>query len=69
MHRGIVAHAVNLDESNIHLLDGVTFAFLCMDAGEAKRRIVHKLEEMGAGFVDVGMAWSSMTDRWAASCG
>ena len=55
MHRGIVAHAVNLDESNIHLLDGVTFAFLCMDAGEAKRRIVRKLEEMGAGFVDVGM--------------
>ena len=26
-----------------------------MDAGEAKRRIVRKLEEMGAGFVDVGM--------------
>ena len=55
MHRGIVAHAVNLDASNIHLLDGVTFAFLCIDAGEVKRLIVRKLEESGAAFVDVGM--------------
>ena len=55
MRRGIVAHPVNLDASNIHLLDGVTFAFLCMDAGEAKRLIVRKLEEIGAAFVDVGM--------------
>ena len=55
MHRGIVAHAVNLDASNIHLLDGVTFAFLCMDDGKAKRLIVHRLEEIGAAFVDVGM--------------
>ncbi len=55
MHRGIAAHGVDLDASNMHLLDGVTFAFLCMDAGEAKRLIVRKLEEIGAGFVDVGM--------------
>ena len=55
MHRGIVAHAVGLDGNNLHLLDGVTFAFLCMDAGEAKLQIVRKLEEIGAGFVDVGM--------------
>ena len=55
MHRGIDAHAVELDTSSIHLLDGVTFAFLCMDAGESKRLIVRKLEETGAPFVDVGM--------------
>ena len=55
MHRGIVAQPVNLDVSNIHLLHGVTFAFLCMDDGEAKQLIVHKLEECGATFVDVGM--------------
>ena len=55
MHRGIVAHDVDLDASNMHFLDGVTFAFLCMDAGEAKRLIVRKLEEIGAGFVDAGM--------------
>ena len=55
MHRGIVPHAVALDASNMHLLDGVTFAFLCLDAGDAKRLIVQKLEAIGASFVDVGM--------------
>ena len=55
MRRGIVTHGVALDSGNIHLLDGLTFAFLCMDAGEAKRLIVRKLEEIGAAFVDVGM--------------
>lgn len=55
MHRGIVAHASALDASNLHLLDGVTFAFLSMDAGGEKRLVVEKLEAMGASFVDVGM--------------
>jgi hypothetical protein len=55
MHRNIVAHDVSLGADNIHLLDGVTFAFLSLDAGEAKRLIVEKLEAIGAAFVDVGM--------------
>lgn len=55
MHRGLVAHAVNLDATNLNLLDGVTFAFLCIDAGENKKRIVEKLEAIGASFIDVGM--------------
>jgi len=55
MHRGIVAHAVALDASNLHLLNGVTFAFVSMDAGEEKRLVAEKLEAMGASFVDVGM--------------
>lgn len=55
MHRRIVPHAVALDASNIDLLDGITFAFISMDAGEAKRAVVEKLEAIGAAFVDVGM--------------
>lgn len=55
MHRGIVAHAVRVDATNLHLLDGITFAFVCVDAGEAKRLIIGKLEAIGASFVDVGM--------------
>ncbi len=55
MHSGIVAQPEDLNESNIDLLNEVTFAFLCMDDGEAKRLIVGKLEDCGAGFVDVGM--------------
>ena len=55
MHRNIVAHGVAIGADNLRLLDGVTFAFLSLDAGEPKRVIVEKLEAMGAAFVDVGM--------------
>ena len=55
MHRNIIAHRTGISAENLDLLDGTTFAFLCMDAGEDKRRIVERLEEIGASFVDVGM--------------
>lgn len=55
MHRNIEAHDVEIGADNLHLLDGVTFAFLSLDAGEAKRLIVEKLETIGAAFLDVGM--------------
>jgi hypothetical protein len=55
MHRGIIAHAVPIGASNVGLLDEITFAFICMDAGEAKRLVVKKLEELDVSFVDAGM--------------
>jgi hypothetical protein len=55
MHRGIVPHAVSLDRDNLHLLDGATFAFISMDAGEPKKLVVQKCEEIGIPFIDVGM--------------
>jgi hypothetical protein len=55
MHKGIIGHPVEIGAGNMHLLDGVTFAFICMDAGEAKQMVVRKLESLGAAFVDVGM--------------
>ncbi|MEX2170734.1 MAG: ThiF family adenylyltransferase [Pirellulales bacterium] len=55
MHRGIVAHAVHLTAENLRLLDGITFAFISMDGGEAKRLIIKKLEELGVAFIDIGM--------------
>lgn len=55
MHRGIVAHPVKLDSSNTEMLTGTTFAFISMDAGEDKRAVVTKLEELGVPFIDVGM--------------
>jgi hypothetical protein len=54
MHRGIFTHPA-LDAGNTHLLDGVTFAFICIDAGKARRLIVEKLEVAGVAFIDVGM--------------
>jgi hypothetical protein len=55
MHRRIVAHKTFLKADNLHLLDGTTFAFLSMDAGEDKRAVVARLEAIGAAFIDVGM--------------
>ena len=55
MHRGIVANPVSLGSENLHLLDGITFAFLCMDGGVSKRIIVKGLMELNAPFIDVGM--------------
>jgi hypothetical protein len=50
-----VAHPKALDASNLDLLNGVTFAFISMDAGEEKGLVIEKLETIGAAFVDVGM--------------
>lgn len=55
MHRNIVAHAVALKPNNLHLLDGISFAFISMDAGEDKLAVIEKLETLGIGFIDVGM--------------
>ena len=67
MRRNIVAHTVKLDASNVHLLDGVTFAFVSMDAGDAKRAVIQKLESIGASFIDVGMGLHWTENRLGAS--
>jgi hypothetical protein len=55
MHRGIVPHPVKIDATNAAQLEGMSFVFLCMEGGAAKRAIVEKLEAMGTPFADVGM--------------
>jgi hypothetical protein len=55
MHRNIIAHNCFIDASNIDLLQGMDFVFLCLDRGEAKKLIVEKLEEFSIPFIDVGM--------------
>ncbi len=55
MHRSIEAHPVEMNADTLGLLDGITFAFLSMDAGEKKRAVVAKLEALGVAFIDVGM--------------
>lgn len=55
MHRGIQSHPTKIDATTLHLLDGITFAFICIDGGEAKKVIVEKLEAIGVPFIDVGM--------------
>ena len=55
MHRGIVTHPIQVDATNVGELAGMSFVFLSMDSGDAKRAIVTRLESWGTPFVDVGM--------------
>lgn len=55
MRNWIVAHDAFLDETNISLLDGLDFVFLCIDRASAKRTSVERLVATGVPFVEVGM--------------
>ena len=55
MRKGIVTHPVRVDASNVSLLAGMSFVFLAMDSGAAKRAIIDQLEIWETPFVDVGM--------------
>ena len=63
MRHGIVEHDFDLDESNVDALEGMDFAFICVDRSEAKRPVVEKLEELGTPFIDVGMGLELVDDR------
>ncbi len=55
MRNGIVEHDYDIDESNVGLLEDMSFVFISVDRGEAKRPIIEKLEELDVPFIDVGM--------------
>jgi hypothetical protein len=55
MHRRIIPHAVFIDESNVNELRQMSFVFLCIDGGGAKRLMIDTLVEAGVPFVDVGL--------------
>ncbi|HET6912334.1 MAG TPA: ThiF family adenylyltransferase [Rhodanobacteraceae bacterium] len=55
MHRGIVEHPIAVNADNADELRDMSFVFLCMEGGAAKRAIIGKLEEMRIPFADVGM--------------
>jgi hypothetical protein len=55
MRNGITIHDVFLDETNLHLLDGLDFVFVCLDQGTVKHAVVNKLVANGISFADLGM--------------
>lgn len=55
MRRGIVPHPVHITEENEAELDGLNFAFVCVDAGDTKRFILEALERRGVAYIDCGM--------------
>lgn len=65
MRRGIFAHEEYLIESNLDLLNGLTFVFICIDRGTAKPAIFQRLEALKTPFIDVGMGISMADERLA----
>lgn len=55
IHKGIRPNAVNLDITNLSLLDGVNFVFMCLDDPQAKGPIVRYLQDKEIPFIDMGM--------------
>jgi len=55
MRKNIIPHAIYINASNVNLLEGMNFVFICVDRGDVKVPIVEKLEALGVAFIDVGM--------------
>ena len=55
MHRGIVAHPIHIDDTNIHHLVACDTVFLCVDGGVVKRRILETCMAKDVLIIDCGM--------------
>lgn len=55
MHRHIIAHDCYIDQANVGQLQDLSFVFVCIDRGTARKVIVEALEAYGIPFIDVGM--------------
>lgn len=60
MRTGVVPHPYAIDASNVGELEPMSFVFLALDRGSAKREIISRLEEWSIPFVDVGMGISEV---------
>jgi hypothetical protein len=65
MHRGVVPHPYRIDESNVTELDTMSFVFLSIDDGPAKKVIMDHLEARQVPFIDVGMGLYEVDGRLA----
>lgn len=55
MRKKIVAHEGYIEEGSVEQLRDMTFVFLCIDRGSAKKIVVERLEEWRIPFIHVGM--------------
>lgn len=68
MHTKIFAHPAFLDSTNAEeMLNGLTFVFICMDRGVAKKAIIEVLEKHGIPFIDVGIGVEIVDDKLSVS--
>lgn len=52
---GLTVQAEFIDADSVHLLEGVTFAFVCVDKGSSRSQIFDVLMSLGIPFIDVGL--------------
>jgi ThiF family len=62
LHRNIIAHEVNISESNTSELQGFDFVFICIDDGAVKKIIINSLCTGVTPFIDVGMGVQVVAD-------
>jgi len=55
MRRGLKAYAVNITETNMYLLKGLSYVFICIDRNRDRSKIISKLKSFGVTFIDVGL--------------
>ena len=55
MHRGVVVHPVQVDETNVRLLGDYDTVFLCVDGGSVKAKILENCMSRGVLVIDCGM--------------
>ncbi|MEV7398625.1 ThiF family adenylyltransferase [Aeromicrobium sp. NPDC092404] len=55
MHTGIVPHPYAVESDNISELALMSFAFVAVDNGDARREICGALDQLGISYIDVGM--------------
>jgi len=55
MRRGIISHSEKITESNIDLLKGLSYVFVCIDSNNARSMIISRLKQFGITFIDVGL--------------
>ena len=63
MRNGIFVHPYEVDGSNVVDLKTMSFVFLCIDDGAAKKVIIARLEEWNIPFVDVGIGVYVVDDK------
>ncbi len=55
MRKNVIPHDCFLDEITVEQLKGMSFVFICIDHGNAKKPIIERLKEWSVPFIDSGM--------------
>ena len=63
MHKGVIPHCDYLTRENIHLIQNMSYVFICIDKNSAKKEIIRELLKMNVTFIDVGLGVQLVDDK------